>query len=209
MRIYDVSMPIAEGMAGFPGDPPVQIARRSSLDRGDAYNISNLSLGTHTGTHVDPPVHFLAQGATIDRIDLSILNGPCEVVEIPADRDRIGAHAFDHVPRETHRVLFRTANSARWAQGAAFFADYVALDGEAAEAAVARGIRLVGIDSLSIERDDTGRYPVHHRLLGASVLILEGLLLAEVPPGRYQLRCLPLRITDGDGGPARALLLPP
>ncbi|MCI4355398.1 MAG: cyclase family protein, partial [Thermoplasmata archaeon] len=121
---------------------------------------------------------------------------------------QVGADAFQGLPSPAQRVLFRTANSARWTAGPEFFPDYVALDLGGAEAAVARGVRLVGIDSLSIELDPAERFPVHHRLLGAGVLILEGLRLAEVPPGRYELRCLPLRILDGDGGPARAVLYP-
>ena len=208
LRILDISIPISAGMARFPGDPAIQIERTHSIDRGDPYNLSAISMGSHTGTHIDPPVHFLPQGATLDQVDLAVLNGPCEVVGVPPGPDRIGAHAFDHVAAETHRVLFRTTNSDRWARKEEFFPDYVALSEEGAEAAVARGIRLVGIDSLSIERSGSG-FPVHHRLLGASVVILEGLRLAAVPPGRYQLRCLPLRIQGGDGGPARALLLPP
>jgi arylformamidase len=208
LRILDISIPISEGMARFPGDPPIRIERTHSIARGDPYNLSAIALGSHTGTHIDPPVHFLPDGATIDQVDLAVLNGPCEVVEVPPGPERIGGHAFDHVASETRRVLFRTTNSARWARKEEFFPDYVALSPEAAEAAIAHGVRLVGIDSLSIERSDNG-FPVHHRLLGASVVILEGLRLADVPPGRYQLRCLPLRIEHGDGGPARALLLPP
>ena len=195
-------------MAGFPGDPPVRIAATHALARGDPYNLSALSMGSHTGTHVDPPSHFLPGGVAADQLDLSVLNGPCEVVQIADAESEVGPSAVRHLPEGIHRVLFRTANSARWSLGGGFFSDYVALSAGAGEAAVARGLRLVGIDALSIERDDTGRFPVHHRLLGSSVLILEGLRLDGVPPGRYHLECLPLRIVGGDGAPARAVLTP-
>jgi arylformamidase len=207
VRIWDISTPISSTMARFPGDPAIVLSRVRSIEKGDPYNLSSLSMGTHTGTHLDPPVHFVPGGATLDGIDLLGLNGPCEVVEIGPGTSRIGAHAFDLLPRETHRVLFRTTNSDRWAEREEFFPDYVALSDEGAEAAIAHGVRLLGIDSLSIEHSD-GDFPVHRRLLGASVVILEGLRLHGVPAGRYQLRCLPLRIANGDGGPARALLLP-
>jgi arylformamidase len=207
LRILDISTPISEGMPVFPGDPPLRIDRTRSLSRGDPYNLSQLSMGTHTGTHVDPPFHFVPGGASIDRIDLSLLNGPCEVLDLGPGHDRIGADALQRVPGDTRRLLFRTTNSRRWADSESFFSDYVALDPEGAEAAIAAGVRLVGIDSLSIERRES-EFSVHRRLLGASVLILEGLRLAEAPAGHYQLRCLPLCIRDGDGGPARAVLLP-
>ncbi len=206
LRIYDISTPIFEGMAGFPGDPPVRVTTAQSLDRGDAYNVSALSLSSHTGTHIDPPVHFLPGAATLDQLDLAVLNGPCQVVEAGPDVRSLGAAAFDGLPTETRRVLFRTANSTRWAESETFFPDYVALGLDGADAAIDRHVRLVGIDSISIERDGTNRFPVHHRLLAASVVILEGLRLAEVPSGRYELQCLPLRLVQGNGGPARAIL---
>ncbi len=199
-------MPLYDGMPAFPGDPPFSSAPAHSLSRGDAYNLSSLRFGSHVGTHVDPPVHFLPGGATIDQVDLEALNGPCEVVEVPPLAGSVGPADVAKVPPGTSRVLFRTKNSERWRERLEFFPDYVALAPAGAEALRARSVRLVGIDSLSIERDPSGRYPVHHTLLGAGVLILEGLLLGEVPAGRYRLACLPLRLRAGDGGPARATL---
>lgn len=209
MRVIEISSPLGPSTPAFPGDPPVTLVRTHSIARGDAYNVSALSMGTHAGTHVDPPVHFLPDGATIDRIDLSALNGPCTVVQLPAGALAIDADVVERLPPGTERVLFRTRNSERWKVSEEFFPDYVALAPSAAEALAARGARLVGIDALSIENDATGRYPVHHALLSAGVLILEGLRLSEAPPGAYDLRCLPLRLHDGDGGPARAVLVRP
>ncbi len=200
-------MPLFAGMPAFPGDPAFLLEPSHRIDRGDAYNVSAISLGSHAGTHVDPPRHFFSGGAPIDAIDPGRLNGRCEVVEIPPDRKAVRAEDLALVPPGAERILFRTANSARWARALEFFPDYVALEVGAADELVARGsVRLVGLDSLSIEADATGRFPVHHALLGADILILEGLLLNAVPPGTYELECLPLRVRGGDGGPARAIL---
>ena len=202
-------MPLFEGMPSFPGDPEFASRPSHSLARGDAYNVSTLTLGTHSGTHVDPPLHFIAGGAGTDRLDLDVLNGPCEVLGIDPSVRAISPSDLPSFPPGTSRVLLRTANSARWARTLTFFPDYVALTDGAAERLVASGVRLVGLDALSIESDPTGRFPVHHRLLGSGVLILEGLLLDGAPPGTYELECAPLKIRGGDGGPARVALRVP
>jgi arylformamidase len=204
----DISMPIFVGMPAFPGDPEFRMDPLRRIERGDPYSLTALSLGSHTGTHVDPPCHFIEGGATIDAVDLGALNGPCQVVEVPEDAERIGPEVAEAVPAGTERVLFRTANSDRWAERLRFFRDFVGLDAAAAVRLRERGVRLVGLDALSIENDPAARFPVHHELLGHGVLILEGILLAEAPRGRYRLDCLPLRLRAGDGGPARAVLTP-
>ncbi len=196
-------------MAAFPGDPEFRSDPHRSLARGDAYNVSTLSFGSHAGTHLDPPRHFFANGLPADRLDLEDFNGPCWVVAVDPAQREVGPEDVDRLPPGTRRVLFRTANSARWEQSRDFFSDYVALGPRAAEALVARRLRLVGIDSLSIENDPTGAFPVHRALLGNGVLILEGIELAHAAPGAYELVCLPLRLYDADGGPARAVLLAP
>ena len=206
MKTIDVSMPLRTGMAAFPGDPPFASAPFRSIARGDGYNVSRIALGTHAGTHVDPPVHFLPGGASIDEVDLARLNGPCRVVRIADRIPRVGPTEVARIPRGTTRVLFRTRNSTRWQASGEFFSDYVAVSPSGAEALIARGVRLVGIDSLSVENDPSGSFPVHHELLGHGVLIVEGLLLAAAPPGPYEMRCLPLRLEGGDGGPARVAL---
>lgn len=207
MRRIDISMPLYPGMPAFPGDPPFETARLRALDRGDPYNISTVVLGSHAGTHVDPPAHFVRDGVTADRLDLDALNGPCWVVEVDSRVTAIGVREVDSLPAGAERVLFRTSNSSRWARSLSFFADYVALSPPAAEALAARKVALVGVDSLSIENDPSGRYPVHHLLLGRGIVLLEGLLLEGVAEGEYTLECLPLRLRDGDGGPARAALI--
>jgi len=209
MRRIDISMPLFPEMPAFPGDPPFSVTSVRALVRGDPYNLSGVTLGSHTGTHVDPPGHFLFGGATVDRIDLEVLNGPCRVVDVGPDATSVGPSDVARVPSGTRRVLFRTANSARWARALAFFPDYVGLLPAAADALTERGIRLVGIDALSVENDPSEEYPVHQILLGRGTLILEGLLLAAAPAGDYRLECLPLLLRDGDGAPARATLVTP
>jgi arylformamidase len=203
----DVSMPLFGGMPAFPGDPAFRADAVRRIDRGDPYNLSALALGTHAGTHVDPPSHFVPGAPGIDRIDLDILNGPCRVVRIPDDRKEVGPEEIQAIPRGTERVLLRTSNSDRWSRRLEYFEDFVALTSGGAAVLRGRGVRLVGIDALSIESDPTGMFPVHHELLGHGVLILEGLLLGGAPAGEYVLECLPLRLRDGDGGPARATLI--
>ena len=207
VRRIDISMPLFSGMPSFPGDPAFGSTRLRSLARGDPYNLSGLSFGSHAGTHLDPPVHFVPGGATTDELDLEVLNGPCRVVEVDPLAVSVGADDVARIPAGTVRVLFRTANSSRWASSLTFFSDYVGLTPAAADALIERKVGLVGIDALSIENDPSGTFPVHRRLLGEGALILEGILLAAAPAGEYSLECLPLRLRGGDGGPARATLV--
>lgn len=206
VRTIDVSMPLFEGMPAFPGDPPFSSTPLLRRGRGDAYNLSLLGFGSHAGTHVDPPSHFLAGGTSTDRLDLGLLVGPCEVVAIDPSRPSVRARELEAVRPGTTRLLLRTRNSERWAERLEYFDDFVALEADAADRLVDLGVRLVGIDALSIERGLRGEFPVHHRLLSHGVLILEGLLLQAAAPGPYELLCLPLAIRDGDGGPARVAL---
>jgi arylformamidase len=208
-RIYDITADIHPGMPSFPGDPPITIRPTHQLSKGDPYNLSDLSFGSHTGTHIDPPSHFLPNGLTADQIDLEGLNGPCRVVHVPDPHHEVSTGDLKGLLHGVSRVLFRTHNSLRWARGEDFFPDYVALAPETAEYLAAAKFRLVGIDSQSIEKDTTNQYPVHHTLLESGCLILEGARLADVPAGDYELRCLPLKLHHGDGAPCRAVLIAP
>lgn len=209
MSRIDISLPLFEGMPSFPGDPRFASRPVRSIQRGEVYRLSRLGLGTHTGTHVDPPGHFVPGGAGVDRIDLEVLNGPCRVVQVDPRASSVTDEVVAGIPPGTSRVLFRTANSSRWKRSLTFFPDYVGLTVEAAKSLAQRKVRLVGVDALSVENDPSETYPVHRILLRRGILILEGLLLSEAPSGAYRLECLPLRIRDGDGSPARATLLPP
>lgn len=209
--IYDISQSLYTGRPGWPGDATVQVHTRASLAAGDAANVSTLTLSSHSGTHVDPPAHFIAGGQTVDRLELSALVGDCWVADLTG-RPRITAADLEQLslPPTIERLLLKTDNSARWATATTFFPDYVALTPDAAEWVVARRLRLVGIDSLSIELYNSDpAHPTHHRLLAAGVIIVEGLDLSGIAAGAYTLVCLPLKIAAGDGAPARAILIEP
>ena len=192
VQIIDVSVPVRPGMITYPGDPEVRLERVSSIGDGDVVNLSRLDLGVHSGTHVDAPLHFVDGGASVETLPLDVLVGPCVVV------DGLDPAA---VPTGAERVLFKTTNSRLW-ERAEFSEDFVALDAAAARALVERGVRLVGIDYLSI-----GDEEAHRVLLGAGVVAVEGLDLREVEPGEYRLVCAPLRLVGAEGAPARVLLL--
>jgi arylformamidase len=205
-RWIDVTVPIHGAMVVYDGDPPVELTAALALERGDPANVARLSLGTHTGTHVDAPRHFIAGGDTVDGLAPELLLGPARVLACPPGP--IGPEALAGVePGTDRRLILKTGNSALWRAGR-FVRDYQALTLPAARALVAAGVGLVGIDYLSIEAFAAPGHPVHRCLLAAGVVIVEGLDLSGVAPGRYELLCLPLRIRDGDGAPARVLLHP-
>ena len=197
MEIIDISVPIKTGMVTYPGDPDAVLERVESMADGASANVSRLDLGVHTGTHVDAPVHFLEGAPGVDQLPLDVLNGPCEVVATA----RLDEVAVASVPEGTERVLFKTPNSELWALDS-FPDEFERFDGEGAGALVGRGLRLVGVDFLSV-----GDHPAHRTLLGAGVVVVEGLDLRGVEPGPYELHCLPLRLIGSDGAPTRAILI--
>ena len=208
MTIYDVSLPISESLVVWPGDPSIRITQPSHLDRGDEATVSRLEMGAHTGTHVDAPAHFVQGGMGVDRLDLNLLVGRAVVVHA-MEADALTAEVLEGlaIPSGTERVLFRTRNSQRWARGEGeFWTDYVGITNEGARWLIARGIRLVGVDYLSVAPYDEPVAP-HQTLLGAGMVVVEGLDLSEVGPGVYQFACLPLKLVGGDGAPARAILI--
>ena len=209
--IADITLPIGPDMLVWPGDPPVVVEAVACLDDGDPANVSELRLGSHTGTHVDPPAHFLPDGAGVDLLPLDALIGEAVVADLTAAPGPIGPVELDQLglPGDTTRLLLKTANSALWhGSGPVLFPDhYVALSPAGAAWLVERGLRLVGTDFLSVEERDAPGHPTHHTLLRAGVVILEGLDLFAVEAGSYTLVCLPLKVVDGDGGPARAMLI--
>jgi arylformamidase len=211
MTLIDVSVPIHAGMPIYEGDPPVEVTMHTAIAAGAPADVRRLVLGTHTGTHVDAPAHFIAGGATVDRLPLDVLVGPARVAlprpHAVITRESLEALCPRGAPRrpEDERLLLKTSNSAGWALGR-FTREYVALDAGAADWIVERGVRLVGIDGLSVDPWDSPGFPAHRRLLGAGVVILEGLDLSRVEPGACELLCLPLPLRGLDGAPCRALL---
>lgn len=204
----DISVPIYDGMVHWPGDPPIVIKHPSHLDRGDIATVSHLTLGAHTGTHVDAPSHFLRGAKGVDAIRLDATIGPARVLEIPDDVVEIGEQELrTHGIEPGERILLKTSNSVRCWNSDEFVPDFAHLTLDGASYLAQAGIRAIGTDYLSIGRGEQGP-ATHRRLLEKGVVIIEGLNLSDVAPGDYQLVCLPLRILDGDGAPARALLIP-
>ena len=210
MPIYDLSLPLCDEIPTYPGDPGIEIRDWFSLAQGDPANVSVLQFGAHTGTHVDAPAHFIEGAERVESLSLDVLIGEAHVVEVSEERTSIDeAFVNAHCPAEARRVLFKTRNSGFWNGHARDFRqDYTYLELEAAKLLVKRGVKLIGIDYLSIEQFGQEGHPTHLALLSHGVVILEGLNLREVPAGRYELICLPLRIRSGtgDGAPARAVL---
>jgi arylformamidase len=210
MRIYDVSVPISARMPTYPGDPRVKISQWLSLDKGDAANVTLIDFGVHTGTHVDAPAHFIRGGAKLESLNLETLMGEVHVIEMPDNVKEITeSHIENKVTDGATRVLFKTRNSAFWSEDTGQFrTDYTYISAGAARRLVANGIRLVGIDYLSVEQFQAQTFATHEALLSSGVVIIEGLDLRLVAAGVYELICLPLKLADGsgDGAPARVVL---
>lgn len=207
MKVFDVTLPLRPDIATFNDDEPgPALDYHGLMSRGDPYNISSLHIGSHTGTHVDAPHHFIDGAPTIEQIPLDALIGPVHVIEhtgsghvTSADLDAAG------LPHDTKRLLLKTPN-ARFLDDNSFHRDFVALAPDAARWIVDRGIMLVGIDYMSIEQYDTKDFNVHITLLEENVVIVEGLDLRAVAPGAYEMVCAPLRVVGAEGAPARVFL---
>jgi arylformamidase len=212
MPLYDVSVPLCSITPTYPGDPSIEIISWSRLEAGDAANVSLIKLGAHTGTHVDAPAHFLEGADRVESLSLEVLIGEAQVVEVPRSTQIIDETIVRNACQSgSSRILFKTRNSDFWHGEQGFRPDFTYLDMGAASCLVEYGVKLVGIDYLSIEKFKSEDFAVHHLLLSHEVVIVEGLDLSAVPPGRYDLFCLPLRIRggDGDGAPARVVLRSP
>jgi arylformamidase len=203
--LYDVTVPIRTGMPVFEGDAPVRIERITSLAEGGICNLSRIEGTLHAGTHVDAPCHFIEGGGGVESLSLEAMLGPCVVVDAGALTGHLTARDAEVlVPEGCERVLFKTCNGRLW-ERPEFSREFVALDEGAARTLVERGVRLVGIDYMSIAPFEDPA-PLHVRLLAAGVVVLEGLDLRGVAAGEYELTCLPLLIPGADGAPARVLL---
>jgi len=206
---YDISLPVAPNMPVWPGDPPIRVERFSSIRWGHEFNASYLELSTHSLTHVDAPRHFFEEGLSVDRLPLDVLIGPAVVAEPRPEGDLISATDLGQLGiRDTERLLIKTRNSALWAGGPYEFEQaFVSLTRDAARWLISKKIKLVGVDYISIEALNAREPAVHRTLLENEVVVLEGLNLSHVPEGRYQMICLPLKVLDGDGAPARVVLM--
>jgi arylformamidase len=208
MHTYDITLTLSPQLPCWPGDTAYELERVQKIDEGATANVSSLTMSAHMGTHVDAPDHFLNNGKTVEKLALSALSGRAYVLYLP-EVDLITAAILEQseIPPRTRRVLFKTRNSEYWTrQLKDFQTDFVALSPDAAQYLVDRGVKLVGIDYLSIAPYHQGLV-THQILLKAGMVILEGLDLSAVSPGRYTLFCLPLKLAGSDGAPARAILI--
>jgi arylformamidase len=202
----DVSVSLRSGMVHWPDNPPVQIERALSIERGDAANVSEISMGAHTGTHMDGPIHFVREGRGLDEMPLEATIGPARVIEVGDPESIKPDELHPHGLRRNERILFKTQNSARRWSSEDFVEDFVYLSQEAARYLADRGIRTVGVDYLSVGGFRKDGEETHRALLEAGIWVIEGLDLSEVEAGEYELICLPLKIERSDGAPARAIL---
>lgn len=205
----DISVPLHNGMVHWPDNPPVKVERMLDMDAGHACNVSKISLGVHTGTHVDAPRHFLREGAGVHLAPVSALIGPARVIAISDSRAVSTDELRQYDIQAGERVLFKTLNSARCWQTDDFVEDFVYISQAAARYLASLRVQTVGVDYLSVGGYTVDGPETHHALLSAGIWIIEGLNLAGVRPGTYELICLPLKIADSDGAPARAVLRAP
>jgi arylformamidase len=208
-RIWDVSMPVRTGGLVYPNNPPISITPVQSIAAGNTANVSRIDLGSHTGTHVDAPLHFIAGGAGVDELPLDVLIGPARLIAFGDDVLAVGeAELRRHDLEGVTRLLIRTRNSAWLASGSTeFHPDFTHVAPDGAAYLVSLGVRLVGVDYLSVEQFRSPHHKTHKTLLENSVVIVEGMVLSEPPPGDYELYCLPMLMAGLDGAPARAVLV--
>jgi len=206
-RIIDITVPLQSDMPTWPGSLGIQLTRTMRLEAGDSSNVSRLDCDVHMGTHVDAPRHLLESGSTVEQLPLDIMVGPSFVAYLPKVANITSSDLANlNLPFGTKRLLLRTRNSEQWAaETTKFKKDYVALTDKAAQWVVDQKISLIGVDYLSVQRYEDNTL-THQILLEAGIVILEGLNLADVAPGTYELICLPLKLVDAEGAPARAVL---
>lgn len=204
----DISLTIHPGMPYWPDNPAVKIEPSQCLAHGDVCNVSKLTIGTHTGTHVDGINHFIKGGMGIDQMPLDATIGRARVIEIKDPKQIKVAEIEPHNIQEGERILFKTKNSTNALRSDTFVEDFVHISTDAAKYLAAKKVRTVGVDYLSVGGYEGNVVEVHHALLGSGIWAIEGLDLSQIEPGLYDLICLPIKLKDGDGGLARAILRP-
>ena len=205
-RLVDVSVLLAPGLATYPGNPAYEISPVDRIADGGGANNSRLVMGTHTGTHVDAPLHFFDGRPGVEAMPLELLIGRARVIDLPHRGGITEQHLAAAGLREDLRVLLRTPNSALWNTTDGFHTDYTYLTEGGAKFLVGQGVKVVGVDYLSVEQYQKPGAPAHKALLGNGIIIIEGLNLSEAEAGQYEMYCLPLRIANADGAPARVVL---
>jgi arylformamidase len=208
VKIHDVSVLVHNGTPTWPGDPQLSMQLASSIARGDVANVTRIEMGAHTGTHMDAPFHFVANGSGVDQLPLDVLIGPCRVFDLSGKTGHITRAILEKCDLAgVTRALFKTRNSRHWANDHhEFDKQFTAIAGDAATYLVDRNVKLVGVDYLSVEAFGSKQFPTHDTLLGAGVVIVETLNLSGVAAGDYELIALPLKLKNADGAPARVVL---
>jgi arylformamidase len=202
----DISVPVRNGMVHWPGDPPFHIERATDQEKGDTATVSRMTLGVHTGTHMDAPLHFIRNARSIDTMPIDATVGPARVIPIRDTNSITREELIGHKISAGQRILFRTANSERSWNSDNFDENFVYISQDAARYLAECGVRMVGVDYLSVGGFRKDGTETHQALLGAGIWIIEGLNLNGVEPGDYELFCLPLRLMGAEGAPARAIL---
>lgn len=205
MKLIDVSVPLEAGLVNYPGNTPFTLEPIKRMARGDSSNVSTIHMSAHAGTHVDAPRHFFDTGAGAEALSLELLCGRTRVIELTTRKAITAADLSDVDLREDVRVLIKTANS-RLLSDPSFHTDYVGVTADAAKCFVDRGVKVLGVDYLTVEEYKKPGAPAHRTLLGAGVIVIEGLNLRDVEPGLYEMFCLPLAVVGSDGAPARVVL---
>lgn len=204
---YDISVPILNGGLVYPGNPAIDISPQQEVSKGASANVSLLSFGSHTGTHVDAPKHFFDDGIGVDALPLDVLMGPAVLICVDDDVMAVGERELRlHELKKHSRILIKTRNSS-FIRQPSFVKDYTYLAPDGAAYLVSLGVKLVGVDYLSVEQFHSGHHRTHRTLLENGVIIVEGLDLSGPAMGPYDLRVLPLRLVGLDGAPARAVLV--
>lgn len=202
----DVTVPMRNGMVTWPGDPSFHIERAEDQEKGDKATVSRMTLGVHTGTHMDAPLHYIRNGRSIDTMPLDATIGPGRVIAI-RDRDSIKREELiPHKIAAGERILFKTVNTERVWNHAGFVEDFIYISADAARYLAECKVRTVGVDYLSVGGFKKDGPETHEALLSAGVWIIEALDLRAAEPGEYDLVCLPLKLIGSEGSPARAIL---
>jgi arylformamidase len=204
----DISVTTSNATPVWPGHPNVSLTQTATHENGDVAELTHIDMGAHTATHLDAPRHFVPGGGLVDTLELSTLIGPCHVHHVTC-KGILTAEYFDaqDLPKVCTRLLLKIDDHAGRLYQPAFYENYTGIDHTAASYLINRGLKLIGIDYLSIGPFHAGNVETHQMLLGNKVIIVEGLDLSHVDAGPYELVCLPIRIAC-DGAPCRAVLMP-
>jgi arylformamidase len=205
MKLIDVSVPLNSELPTYPGNTPFSLQAVKRLSSGDSSNVSSVLLSVHAGTHVDAPRHFFDEGPGVETLPLEMLCGRARVIELTTKKGITAEDLSRFDLTEDVRLLIKTHNSRLWGSSE-FHADFIGVTGPAARFLVDRGVKVLGVDYLSVEEYKKPGAPAHRILLGAGTIVIEGLNLRDVEPGTYEMFCLPLSIVGADGAPARVVL---